>query len=175
MGSKEMLDRKQSILHLYRIFGIISFITGVGCLLLGLFNFGILPPFYEAQSGDPSFDASYTLLINGLLWIGFCVLIMIMGYLFYYNGKDQDKTGINIKFFLIAAILGIGLMIYLLLLLMSVVNPIQFYPHVLFAGIETPMDLSIVFNALLFYLLLTIVLRVSVKFMKYGLKLGAIK
>jgi len=176
-----MISRKQFILSLYKNFGMINFIIGISFLLFGIFNFGILPHFYEAQSGDPGFDGTYTTIVNAGLWVGLCAILMIIGYTFYFNIKDLENVevkmkGINIThFFLIAAIIDIGLTVYLILLLINFVKPLQFFPNVLFAGEETLMDLSILFNALLFFLLLSIIFRVSDKFIKYGAKLGAMK
>jgi len=176
-----MIDRKQFTLYLFKNIGIINLIIGASFFIFGIFNFGILTPFYEAQSGDPEFDGTYTIIVNGGLWIGFCAILMLSGHTFYFSIKNLEsievrKKGLDIThFFLIAVIINIGLMIYLLLLLMNIVKPLQFYPNVLFAGKETPMDLSIIFNALTFFLILSIIFRISEKFVKYGIQLGGIK
>ncbi|HUX98550.1 MAG TPA: hypothetical protein VMV49_03295, partial [Candidatus Deferrimicrobium sp.] len=59
-----MVDLKKFTELLYTNAGLICFIIGAGFLLFGMFNLGILPHFYEARTGDPSFDGTWTILVN---------------------------------------------------------------------------------------------------------------
>jgi hypothetical protein len=176
-----MYDLKKFLEILYRNAGLICFVIGVGNLVFGIFNLGVLPHFYEAHSGDSSFDGTFTILINIILWILFCLLLVISGESLYSNRKNirnlnVDRRGIEALYlYLIGASIIIGSMVYLILILVNLVSPIQFFPNVLFAGEETPMDLSIIFNGLLFCLLISLFYRIGEKFIKYGSKIGDLK
>jgi len=176
-----MLDLKKFTEILYKNAGLICFVIGMAFLLFGIFNSGGFPNFYEAHSGDPSFDGEWTVLLNEIFWFLFCFSIMLSGYFLYLNrnnirkldnGKRQPDA---LHFCFIGAIIIIGTIVYLILLLMDIVNPVQFFPNVSFAGEETPLDLSIIFNGLLFCLLISIPYRIGEKFIKYGLKIGESK
>ena len=175
-----MIDEKRITELLYKNAGLIFFVIGASFLLFGMFNIGILPHFYEAQSGSPSFDGTWTILLNMGLWLLFCLLLMMAGARFFTFRKEvaelksQEGDRDALHFCLIGSLIIIGLLIYIVLMLMAVVKPLQFFPHVLFAGEETLMDLSIIFNALLLFFLLSLINRIGRKFIKYGLKAGGI-
>ncbi|MFX1299178.1 MAG: hypothetical protein ACFFD2_30495, partial [Promethearchaeota archaeon] len=63
-----MIEQKKLIIHLYNNIGIINLIIGISFLIFGIFNIGILPQFYEAQSGSIGFDSSFMILVNTALW-----------------------------------------------------------------------------------------------------------
>ncbi|MHA1131261.1 MAG: hypothetical protein ACTSQQ_10700 [Candidatus Helarchaeota archaeon] len=175
-----MIDKKKLILYLYKNLGLIALLTGIGFLLFGMLNIGILPPFYLSQSGSPGTDATFNLVFNGILWAALCIFILLAGFNFYSVRKDIEKIKIEPKafdsmnFFLIAAIFTIAEITYFLILLLGVIKPIQFFPHFLFVADIQLMDLSIVFNAVTFFLIVSIIHRVSERFIKFGLKIGAI-
>ncbi|MFX1294815.1 MAG: hypothetical protein ACFFD2_08175 [Promethearchaeota archaeon] len=175
-----MIDEKYFTEFLQKNLGLFSIVVGFGFLIFGVFNLGILPHYYEALSGIPSWDGLFTILINIILWLGFCFLLIQIGVEFYFNSKNIAKIELNeekkhsIHFCLIGTSIICGLIVYLILLLMGVVLPLQFYPNVLFAGEETLMDVSIIFNAILLFLLLLVLYRVGRKFVKYGFKIGDI-
>jgi hypothetical protein len=177
-GIISMLDLKKFLEILYRNAGLICFAIGVGSLVFGVFNLGILPHFYEALSGDPGFDGWWTILINIILWLLFCLLLVLSGGTLYLNWKNILKLDVNkrridaLYFYLIGAIIILGSMVYLILILVALVSPIQFFPNLLFAGEETPMDLSIIFNGLLFFLVMSLFYRIGGRFIKYGIKIG---
>ena len=166
---------------LYKNTGLICFVIALSFLVFGIFNPSAFPNFYEAHSGSPLFDGKMTVLLNEILWFLFCFIIMLSGDLLYFHRKDIKKLSTDksqpdaLHFCFIGVIIIIGTIVYLILLLMDIVNPIQFFPNVLFAGEETPMDLSIIFNALLFFLFISIPYRIGEKFIKYGLKIGDLK
>jgi hypothetical protein len=173
-----MVDLKRILGILYRNAGLICFVLGVGSLVFGIFNLGVLPHFYEAHSGDPAFDGTTTIYINIILWVLICLFLVLSGEILYLNWKnimklDVDKRGLDaIYFYLVGAGILLGNTVYLVLILMNLVNPFQFLPNALFAGEDTPMDLSIIFNGLLFYLYISLFYRIGGKFIKYGIKIG---
>ena len=86
---------------------------------------------------------------------------------------EVDKRGLDaVYFYLVGAGILLGTTVYLILILMGLVNPFQFLPNSLFAGEESPMDLSIFFNMFLFYLYISLFYRIGGKFIKYGIKIG---
>lgn len=176
-----MLDLKKFTEILYKNAGLICLVIGVSFLVFGIFNPGIFPHLYEAHSGDTSLDGMFTILLNEILWFLFCFSIMISGDFLYYHRKNililnkNKRQPDALLFCFIGAIIILGTIVYLILLLMSFISPIQFFPNVLFVGNETPMDLSIIFNGLLFSLLISLLYRIGAKFIKYGLKLGDLK
>lgn len=176
-----MVDLKKNLGSLYRDAGLICFILGVGSLIFGIFNLGTLPHFYEAQSGDPSFDGMTTIYVNMVIWILICLFLVFSGEVFYLNRKnimnlDVKKRGSDTVYFnLIGAGILLGNAVYLILLLVNLVIPVQFLPNVLFAGEESPMDLSPIFNGFLFYLFISLFYRIGGKFIKYGMKIGDLK
>ncbi len=173
-----MIDKKQFILVLYKNLGLIALLIGIAFLIFGALNIGILPPFYLSESGSAGTDATFNILFNGILWAALCIFILLAGYNFYSVRKGIEKMeavpnrvdGLN--FLLIAAVLTIGEIIYFLLLLFGVVKPIQFFPHFLFVADVQLLDLSIVFNSVTFFLVVSIIHRVSERFIKFGLKIG---
>ncbi|MDD1779372.1 MAG: hypothetical protein LUQ65_14490 [Candidatus Helarchaeota archaeon] len=173
-----MADPKRVLGILYRNAGLICFVLGVASLVFGMFNLGALPHFYEAHSGDPGFDGTMTLYINIILWVLICLFLVLSGEVLYLTRKnimklDLDKRGPDaVYFYLVGAGILLGNTVYLILILMGLVSPIQFLPNGLFAGEETPMDLSVFFNGLLFYLYISLFYRIGGKFIKYGIKMG---
>ncbi len=176
-----MISKRTLASELYRNIGMISFLIGITFLIIGIFNLTAIPHFYEAQSGSASFDSTFTILINAFLWMGLCVLLILIGHTYYFTQKDIEKIQVKendfdvLNFFLIAAFIIIGTIGYIVLLLLNIIKPIQFFPHFLFVADIMLMDLSIVFNALTFFLILSLFHRVSEKFIKYGLKIGGEK
>ncbi len=176
-----MFNRKQIARHFYLNFGAISFILGLIFLISGLFNLGSLPLFYEAKSGSSGFDGTANLFVNAFLWVSFCLFLIITGFTFYSCGRDipkieqKEKELDTIDFFLLAIPFALGLALYLVLLLLTVVKPIQFFPNKLFVSDIMLLDLSIIFNAVLFFFALSIFHRIGEKFIKYGKKLGEIQ
>jgi hypothetical protein len=159
-GIISMLDLKKFLEILYRNAGLICFAIGVGSLVFG------------------GFDGWWTILINIILWLLFCLLLVLSGGTLYLNWKNILKLDVNkrridaLYFYLIGAIIILGSMVYLILILVALVSPIQFFPNLLFAGEETPMDLSIIFNGLLFFLVMSLFYRIGGRFIKYGIKIG---
>ncbi len=180
-GSNLMIAQKKMTEILFKNIGLFSIIVGLSFLVLGLLNFGILPCYYLSKSGNSSFDGVVTILVNGIIWMVLCIILLIIGVEFYFSGKRLSKTQLKfdkfivIRFCLIAAILICGTITYIILILMNVLRPLQFFPNVLFAGEETLMDFSPIFNALLFFLLISILYRVAYKLIKYGFKIGELK
>ena len=173
-----MPDLKRILEILYRNAGLICVVLGVGSLVFGIFNLGALPHFYEAHSGDPSFDGMATIYANIIIWLFICLFLVLSGEVLYLNRKniiklEVDKRGLDaVYFYLVGAGILLGNTVYLILILMGLVNPFQFLPNSLFAGEESPMDLSIFFNMFLFYLYISLFYRIGGKFIKYGIKIG---
>ena len=167
--------------YLLKNIGLAAIFIGAGFLLFGALNFNNLPLAYVAQAGDPGADGLLTVLLNGILWLSLCALLLTMGVEFYFSGKkiakDQLKSDsdTSLTFFLLATAIYIGLMIYILLFLLNFVSPAQFFPSLPFGGVEVQIDFAIIFNSLLLYFLLSIVYRISYKFIKYGIKIGGIQ
>lgn len=173
-----MIELRNILTFLYKNIGIIGLIFGGFSLFLGAFNIPKLPRFFEAQSGNNPFDSTYTIYINAILWLIICLYLMYFGIRFYYLSKDVEKISQSeknkeiFKFHLVGALFITGLMIYFILLILNIVKPAQFFPHFLFAGTEDLMDLSIIFNAILFYFLIEILHRVGGNFIKFGMQMG---
>ena len=89
--------------------------------------------------------------------------------------ESTSENPIALRFFLIAACLISSVVVYTVLILMNVIDPVQFFPNVLFVDDETLMDFSPVFNTAFLFLILTIIYRVAYKLIKYGIKIGGVK
>ena len=161
--------------------GLISFVIGAIFQIFGLFNLGILPHFYESLTGSASIDGMMNLIINGLFWMGLCIFLMLIGVKFYISSdnvpklQDQwkkNKYSLGLYFYLVGAVIHVGMILYLILLLTNILSPLQFFPNVLFAGHETPMDLSILLNAVFFILIINIIYRIGGEFIKYSVRIG---
>ena len=176
-----MVTQKTIAEYILKNIGLAAIFIGAGFLFFGSLNFNNLPYAYVAQAGDPGADGLLTVLLNGVLWLSLCALLITMGVEFYFSGKNLAKnqprndSDTSIKFFLFAAVIYGGLMIYILLLLLNFVTPAQFFPSLPFGGVEVQIDFSIIFNSLLLYFLLSIVYRISYKFIKYGSKIGGVQ
>ena len=180
-GICHMIDQKRLAELLFKNIGVISLIIGASFIVVGTLNFEILPHYYVSQSGNLRLDSLFTIIVNGFLWLTFCGILLLIGIEFYFSGKKITKIELNddgilsIRFCLLAAALICGTMIYLILLLVNVVDPVQFFPNVLFIDEETLIDLSIIFNTLLLYFLISILYRVAYKLIKFGLRIGGVK
>ena len=176
-----MIDQKRLAELLFKNIGVISLIIGASFIVVGTLNFEILPHYYVSQSGNLRLDSLFTIIVNGFLRLTFCGILLLIGIEFYFSGKKITKIELNddgilsIRFCLLAAALICGTMIYLILLLVNVVDPVQFFPNVLFIDEETLIDLSIIFNTLLLYFLISILYRVAYKLIKFGLRIGGVK
>ncbi|MHA1785905.1 MAG: hypothetical protein ACTSVY_04470 [Candidatus Helarchaeota archaeon] len=176
-----MVNLQKFLENLYINVGIFGFIIGSFSLIFGAFNIPMLPKYFESQSGNPDFDGSYTLYINAILWLMLCAFLIYFGMRFFLLGNDIKKITNahqmkkSFQFHLIGASIITGLMAYITLLILNVIRPAQFFPHVLFAGTEDLMDYSLFFNALLFYFLIEILHRIGGNFIKFGMKLEEIK
>lgn len=176
-----MTDQKRLAELIFKNIGVLGFILGISFLIFGALNFNILPRYYLSLSGSAGLDGLFTVAINGLVWLVCCGILMLIGAEFYGSSRKLAKNELNgeglitLQFCLFAAIVICGTMIYIILVLMNVIAPVQFFPNVLFVDADTLMDLSIIFNALLFLVLLSILYRVSYKLIKYGFKIGGIK
>ena len=175
-----MMNKKELAQLLFKNLGLFSLIVGIAFTIFGALNLGSIPYYYEAISGGTGLDSSLTVLLNITLWLAFCYILMQIGVKFYLISRDIDKIELNkqgkvsIHFCLIGASIVCGLIIFLLLLLFGLIQPLQFYPHVLFAGEETLMDLSIIMNSYLLLACIFIIYRVGWTFVKYGFKIGEI-
>ena len=75
----------------------------------------------------------------------------VIGVLIYNDAFENMRFSIAnsqaiILFFIIATILICGVLVSVILLLTNVINPVQFFPNVLFVDDETLMDFSPIFN-----------------------------
>ncbi len=176
-----MFSQKQIAEYFFKNIGLAAIFIGIAFLIFGAINFNNLPHAYIAQAGDPGSDGLVTVLLNGILWLTLSAFLLIMGIELYFSGKrlaknqPSDDKDTSLKFFLFGVTISSGLMVYILLLLLHFVTPIQFFPSLPFGGVEVQIDLSVLFNSLLLYFLLSIIYRVSYKFIKYGIKIGGIQ
>ncbi|MHA1267140.1 MAG: hypothetical protein ACTSRS_18010 [Candidatus Helarchaeota archaeon] len=176
-----MLNQRTLVELLFRTIGFIGLFIGVAFSIFGALNYVNLPYYFIADSGNPSSDGSITLLVNGLLWLGLCSILILSGIEFSSSYKTIKKflssqySSISVRFYLLAAFLMLGTILYIVLILMNYIHPTQFFPNILFVDKETLMDFSPIFNALLFFLLITILYRIPYKLIKYGIKIGGLE
>lgn len=176
-----MLQENKLVQLLFRNIGLIGLIMGIGFVVFGLLNFNNLPYYYYSLSGSSGFDGQVTIFVNSVLWIALCGLLIFIGIEFYFSGRfitkmeSTSENPIALRFFLIAAGLISSVVVYTVLILMNVIDPVQFFPNVLFVDDETLMDFSPVFNTAFLFLILTIIYRVAYKLIKYGIKIGGVE
>lgn len=175
-----MINQQKLVVILFGNIGLLSLFLGIGFLFFGIFNYVNLPYYYIATSGDISSDAQITIIINVLIWFVLCGILILIGIELLFTQKrvqhmDVKDTGsLPVQFALLSTPIILFLVSYITLLFMQIITPIQFFPNILFVDEETLLDLSPIFNALLFVLILSVLYRVAYKLIKYGLKIGGI-
>jgi len=105
-----------------------------------------------------------TFIFNLILWSILSALLMEIGLNLYQKSKDIKKINIkynNINFLqiVIGYILIIFIIIYIILILLHIIPTIEYFPHNWLSEDALHIDLSILFNIILIYLMLNISYR----------------